>query len=716
MKNPFTLHIKNRTVNFDHIRDLKLRRRRVLDELDRTHFQWLVVFVSGVGFLADGYDIYAASLIMPMISHVYWENNMPAQVEAALNAAILAGTVIGQLAFGIFADVYGRKTMYGLELMIIIGSTVGITMSSEGAGGSMNMLGWLISWRVLLGVGIGGDYPLSAVITSEFAPTKSRGRMLATVFFMQPIGYLLATIVSVIVLAAYGSDIRGHATCQDNIQCRSAVDSVWRWVIGLGTIPAALAIFLRFSIPESPRYTTEILNRPGDALEDVNQMDLPAMSPTPAPAPDMEANAEFEIYGSGVPGFNATTLHRNEGSLDEYHASDNVERRSLASPHGSPMLRGASSTTVNEGLHHNITDPNLLTATAGARTSFGNNGVVFTRPFTANDERPASLALSPTMLTHAESHESGPSSEEDGGGIESRNIWANYRSVMKEYLWDKGCWVVLFGTSLTWFFFDFAFYVMGPNSTHVSDRVFNTLNDEPDVYLSLMRQLWHSLVIVSLGSILGGISMIYLIGRFSPRTLQLAGFLLVFALFLVVGLVFIFLPPPAQTPLVVFLYVIAMVFFQIGPNFTTYIIPSELFPTQFRCTGVGISAAAGKTAAVFAQLFSTLSSLAPQRDGSSKWFGVAIIVFGVFMLIGAALTKWLTPETRTADGQPKPLEELEYVGRKYPIRYLSMSKGEKENIPMGETNIEDSRIMPEPTTDAATHVQGHRHIVTDMEE
>lgn len=39
--------------------DLRLRRRRVLDALDRTHFQWLVVFVAGVGFLADGYDVCA---------------------------------------------------------------------------------------------------------------------------------------------------------------------------------------------------------------------------------------------------------------------------------------------------------------------------------------------------------------------------------------------------------------------------------------------------------------------------------------------------------------------------------------------------------------------------------------------------------------------------------------------------------------------------------
>jgi MFS transporter, PHS family, inorganic phosphate transporter len=82
--NPVALHVKNRTANFDHItvrsfitvyslrftfsntssskQDLRLRRRRVLDALDRTHFQWLVVFVAGVGFLADGYDVFPVQL------------------------------------------------------------------------------------------------------------------------------------------------------------------------------------------------------------------------------------------------------------------------------------------------------------------------------------------------------------------------------------------------------------------------------------------------------------------------------------------------------------------------------------------------------------------------------------------------------------------------------------------------------------------------------
>lgn len=655
-----------------------------------------------------------------MLNHVYWHNQMPAHIEAALSAATLAGTVIGQLGFGIFADVHGRNAMYGIELLIIIASTIGITMSSGGAAGSMSLLGWLISWRVLLGVGIGGDYPLSATITSEFAPTRSRGRMLATVFFMQPCGYLLATIVSMIALAAYKPHLSpgvsdGTRTCLDD-ECQAALDSVWRWVIGFGALPAALAIYMRFSIPESPRYTIEVLNRPDEALEDVNDMDLPTISsPTPAHAATMDTNnPDLEMHSPGVPPeFNEASMHVHDDPMSDDRMAEAAERRSWASsPGGSPMFRGTSSTVVDEGYHQNVHDPNFLTAAAGTRTSFGSNGVTFTGTLTAHDDhhRPASSVLSPTMLTHEESHESGSSSEEDEASSDTQNVWATYWAGLGEYLWKKGYWVILLSTSLTWFCFDFAFYVMGPNSIHVVDEVFNT-SSGVDVFGSLMTQAWHSLVIVSLGSILGGLAMIYLIERFSPRKIQLVGFLIVFILFIVVGLVFRFLAPPSRTPLVVFLYVITMIFFQIGPNFTTYIIPSELFPTQFRCTGIGISAAAGKTAAVIVQVFASFSQLGPK--GGPNWFGYGILVFGAFMLIGAALTKWITPETRLPDGKPMPLEKLEYIGKRYPINFSfrrSSKKKCKGNDQNGQVN------MTGPIDPLAAQAGAHARTSTGMDD
>ena len=60
-----------------------------------------------------------------------------------------AGTVIGQLGFGYLADVVGRKKMYGLELILIIFSTVAQALSSDSPG--MSIVGTIIFWRVLMG-------------------------------------------------------------------------------------------------------------------------------------------------------------------------------------------------------------------------------------------------------------------------------------------------------------------------------------------------------------------------------------------------------------------------------------------------------------------------------------------------------------------------------------------------------------------------------------
>lgn len=109
-----------------------------------------------------------------MLGIVYWQNaannpgNIPSTSDTALKVATSSGTVIGQLAFGMLADIVGRKRMYGLELIIIIFATLAQSVTSDSV--SMSVVGLLIFWRVIMGLGIGGGYPLSAIITSEYAP------------------------------------------------------------------------------------------------------------------------------------------------------------------------------------------------------------------------------------------------------------------------------------------------------------------------------------------------------------------------------------------------------------------------------------------------------------------------------------------------------------------------------------------------------------------
>lgn len=75
--------------------------------------------------------------------------------------------------------------MYGTELLIIVFTTITSAFASNTASPKgLTVVGMLIIWRFFLGIGIGGDYPLSAIITSEFANTKNRGAMIAAVFAM----------------------------------------------------------------------------------------------------------------------------------------------------------------------------------------------------------------------------------------------------------------------------------------------------------------------------------------------------------------------------------------------------------------------------------------------------------------------------------------------------------------------------------------------------
>ena len=169
--------------DYAHIADPNERRRLALAEIDKAPFGWYhvrAVVVAGIGFFTDAYDIFAINMVTAMLGVVYWQDaakkpgTIPTNSDTAIKVATSGGTVIGQVAFGYLADVVGRKRMYGLELILIIFATLAQALSSDSP--SMSIVGTIIFWRVLMGVGIGGDYPLSSIITSEYDPYPVNGR------------------------------------------------------------------------------------------------------------------------------------------------------------------------------------------------------------------------------------------------------------------------------------------------------------------------------------------------------------------------------------------------------------------------------------------------------------------------------------------------------------------------------------------------------------
>ncbi|OCK89833.1 phosphate:H+ symporter [Cenococcum geophilum 1.58] len=250
---------------YSHIMDPNERRRMALAEIDKAPFGWYharLIVVTGVGFFTDAYSLFAIQLTTAMMGIVFWQESnggvIPHNSDTAIKVATSAGAVIGQVVFGYLADLLGRKKMYGIELMMIISATLAQALCSPSK--AVSFLGVLIFWRVAMGIGIGGDYPLSAVITAEFASTRWRGAIVAAVFAMQGLGQFAAAVMALVVTAAHRKSLEPVASvgeCKGD--CLKAVDTMWRIIIGFGGIPGWFALYYRLTIPETPRYTFDVL-------------------------------------------------------------------------------------------------------------------------------------------------------------------------------------------------------------------------------------------------------------------------------------------------------------------------------------------------------------------------------------------------------------------------------------------------------------------------
>ncbi|KAG5732022.1 Inorganic phosphate transporter PHO84 [Termitomyces sp. T112] len=272
------------------------RRRAALQEIDDAPFSWFhvkVCLVAGVGFFTDAYDIFAINIASVMLGYIYGTGFPLGKTGQALNknqdlgvkVATPVGTLVGQLLFGWLADRVGRKRMYGVELMIIIIATFAQALS--GGGHAVGIIGVLIVWRFLMGIGIGGDYPLSAVISSEFASTRTRGRMMAAVFASQGWGNFTAALVALIIVAAYKNSILGDPSVDNPAH----VDEVWRILIGLGCVPGCIALYFRLTIPETPRFTMDIERNIQQASDDIKNVLTIGNSTVDPDAPVYRANA-----------------------------------------------------------------------------------------------------------------------------------------------------------------------------------------------------------------------------------------------------------------------------------------------------------------------------------------------------------------------------------------------------------------------------------------
>jgi len=201
-----------------------------LDEASLSRFHLRAVLVSGMGFFTDAYDLFVIGIASTLITKDW---NLGSGKLALLNSTMLFAAFLGALVFGRFADVAGRKRVYWLVAAIMVVAAVGSALSPSY---------WvLIAFRFLLGFGVGGDYPVSAVLMSEYANRKDRGKLVGMVFGTQALGLIVGPLIALALLGAGASD-----------------DVAWRVLLGLGAVPAAAVIYLRRKMPESPRYQAQV--------------------------------------------------------------------------------------------------------------------------------------------------------------------------------------------------------------------------------------------------------------------------------------------------------------------------------------------------------------------------------------------------------------------------------------------------------------------------
>ncbi len=200
---------------------------KYLDSTNRlTMGLWKVILVSGMGFFTDAYDLFNINIMLLFLTPLW---HLTSVQMGLLASSAIWSAILGQLTFGRLLDLLGRKKIYGIEAAIL---AVGAALSAFSTSFLM-----LLATRTLMGFGIGGDYPASATIASEYAPTKTRGKSVALVFSMQ--GFGIATSVIVGLLAA------GYLP----------PDLAWRVVAGIGAIPPSLVVYFRRHVPETPRYS-----------------------------------------------------------------------------------------------------------------------------------------------------------------------------------------------------------------------------------------------------------------------------------------------------------------------------------------------------------------------------------------------------------------------------------------------------------------------------
>lgn len=177
--------------------------------------------IAGLGWLFDAMDVGMLSFVMVALQKDWGLSTQEMGWIGSINSI---GMAVGALIFGILSDKIGRKSVFIITLLLFsIGS--GLTALTT-------TLAMFLLLRFLIGMGLGGELPVASTLVSESVEAHERGRIVVLLESFWAGGWLIAALISYFVIPKYG----------------------WEVAMVLSAIPALYALYLRWNLPDSPRF------------------------------------------------------------------------------------------------------------------------------------------------------------------------------------------------------------------------------------------------------------------------------------------------------------------------------------------------------------------------------------------------------------------------------------------------------------------------------